>query len=360
MASTLASDDQAFFRERTPNAGAARTEATRRPKFWSVEKLVDIREGYHSDNQIDHGLNERLQKLEKDLEFACQRADSADSRLNEADATISELREDVSQLQHEVQELKEKNIEYVMEKIEAEAGAQLREAAISVLKLRIYALEGDLQKERDTRGSKSSPNTNTKTLTQLSPDIDVEIKARPGLVVKKDGNSNSEYATAKLEAAKYQSQEDAKTIRKLKQINSALETDLEKERAHNACFSHCSSDAWSIKKMKKLEQTLAEAHERYTLLRKEMNDLRLKKTPSYLTERNILDQEEHSQNFGQYSQETLDDISETSQLVQELLGDDFKYNASSNSAHMYDGKSEEDRTAQQQRPERVEVPRLFW
>ncbi|KAI5074582.1 hypothetical protein GOP47_0010543 [Adiantum capillus-veneris] len=61
----------------------------------------------------------------------------------------------------------------------------------------------------------------------------------------------------------------------------------------------------------------------------------------------------------QYSQETLDDISETSQIVQELLGDDFKYNPSSNSAHMCDWKSDEDRTAQQSRRDRIEVPRLF-
>ncbi|KAH7372465.1 hypothetical protein KP509_17G005900 [Ceratopteris richardii] len=325
----------------------------------SVEKLADGGESCSVESQIDPGLHERVQKLENDLDLALKRADSADSRLNEADAIISNLRRDVSQLEHEVQQLKEKNLEYVTEKIEAEAGTQLREAAISVLKLRIYALEGDLQKERDFKNCNSLPNKNTKTLTQLSPDIDVEIRARPGLIVKKEGNSSSDYALAKLEAAKYQLQEDAETIKKLKQRNSALETDLKKERNQNTCSLRFSSDSWSTKKMKKLEQALADAHERYALLQREMNDLRVKKASAYTLERDRLERECFSRNFTQPSQETLESNSEPAHVEEGPLDEDSKHSSWSRSACSCNWISDEDRPAQQQRDHRIVVPRLF-
>lgn len=57
----------------------------------------------------------------------------------------------------------------------------------------------------------------------------------------------------------------------------------------------------------------------------------------------------------QYPRENLDDISETSQIVQELLGDDFKYSPSSNSARMSDWASDEDGNLQQRGSKQVEV-----
>jgi predicted nucleic acid-binding Zn-ribbon protein len=231
----------------------------------SAERIADAAEdAAHNINQ--RGLLQKLQKLEEDLECANQRANSANLKLNDADVTISNLQASVSRLQEEVRNLKEKNLEYVTEKIEAEAGEQLKEAAISVLRLRIFALEGDLQQERHTKGGNSSLNPKNKSLTQLSPDIDVEIKTRAGLVFKRDANHHVDSKAGKQDTAKYQLHQDAGTLGSLRKVNGALKTDFQRERAHTACTQNLSSDAWSVKKMKKLEQALVEARERYTSL----------------------------------------------------------------------------------------------
>ena len=242
------------------------------PLCRSVERIADAA-GNEVHNNNQRGLLEKLRRLEEELTCANQRAELANSKLSDSDVTIANLRAIVSSLQEEVRKLKEKNLEYVTEKIEAEAGEQLKEAAISVLRLRIYALEGDLQQERHIKGGISSLNSKTKTLTQLSPDINVEIKTRAGLVFKRDISTRSDISVgkleaAKLEAAKYQLQEDAETINNLRKVNATLKSDLQKERARNTCNQKLSSDAWSIKKIKKLEQALVESHDRYMLLRR--------------------------------------------------------------------------------------------
>ncbi|KAI5069938.1 hypothetical protein GOP47_0014281 [Adiantum capillus-veneris] len=226
----------------------------------SNDALAQAEEKLYLATQTAGELQGELQKMDCNYQSATQRAEVISSQLDEANATISALQDQVDKLHGQLETMEEKTLDLIKDKLEADAATQLREAAISVLKLRIYALEGDLQKEVFLRAN-HLPDSHLKYLTQFSPAIDVEVRAnRPATSNKpvwtEGGNA---CVSAKTDLKTFKKQQDGV-------CDMPKRPDNQQDVSKGVLLDQLGSDAWSMEKIRKLEQTLTGAHQKYMLL----------------------------------------------------------------------------------------------
>ncbi|KAH7285747.1 hypothetical protein KP509_33G043700 [Ceratopteris richardii] len=219
------------------------------------EELAQTENQLHLARLKIGDLQGKLQNMEQNFQNASQRAEIIASQFDEANARISGLHEQIDKLHGQLETLQGKNLDFMKDKLEADAATHVREAAISVLKLRIYALEA----------------------------IDVEMRAKgsntvDNLKLREDSSLCYSAPEVGLETSKKQQNESNEVSFKGKKVQSEIHW------SENPVLEEHKNDVWNLKELRKLEQGTADVHQKYMNLDKGIKAEKMKPCKSSETD----------------------------------------------------------------------------